>query len=115
MNLTWETLEGLVKHNGPLTGALPGPIASFDKRWPLELESWPGLEAQLAALADDHDTEKVDYFDATAATNGAAADGSANMNGVAQQVANDDGMDEISVRHSPRILGKLLTMVTVIA
>ncbi|MCX7281213.1 MAG: dNTP triphosphohydrolase, partial [Alphaproteobacteria bacterium] len=53
LNLTWETLEGLVKHNGPLIGAQPGPIASFDKRWPLELESWPGLEAQLAALADD--------------------------------------------------------------
>ncbi len=53
LNLTWETLEGLVKHNGPLTGPLPGPIASFDKRWPLELSSWPGLEAQLAALADD--------------------------------------------------------------
>ncbi|HEX2760951.1 MAG TPA: hypothetical protein VHM27_10575, partial [Rhizomicrobium sp.] len=32
---------------------LPAPIASFDKRWPLDLESWPGLEAQLAALADD--------------------------------------------------------------
>jgi dGTPase len=60
LNLTWETLEGLVKHNGPLLSSpkgdhdkLPGPIASFDKRWPLELESWPGLEAQLAALADD--------------------------------------------------------------
>ena len=53
LNLTWETLEGLVKHNGPLIGAQPCPIASFDKRWPLELESWPGLEAQLAALADD--------------------------------------------------------------
>jgi len=53
LNLTWETLEGLVKHNGPLTGPLPGPIASFDKRWPLELATWPGLEAQLAALADD--------------------------------------------------------------
>jgi dGTPase len=53
LNLTWETLEGLVKHNGPLTGKQPGPIASFDKRWSLELASWPGLEAQLAALADD--------------------------------------------------------------
>jgi dGTPase len=53
INLTWETLEGLVKHNGPLTGMLPGPIASFDKRWSLELSTWPGLEAQLAALADD--------------------------------------------------------------
>jgi dGTPase len=53
LNLTWETLEGLVKHNGPLEGALPGPIASFDRRWPLDLHTWPGLEAQIAALADD--------------------------------------------------------------
>jgi dGTPase len=53
LNLTWETLEGLVKHNGPLTGTVPGPIAGFDQRWPLDLKSWPGLEAQLAALADD--------------------------------------------------------------
>jgi dGTPase len=53
INLTWETLEGLVKHNGPLVEPLPGPISSFDKRWPLELSTWPGLEAQLAALADD--------------------------------------------------------------
>jgi dGTPase len=53
LNLTWETLEGLVKHNGPLQPPLPGPIAGFDKRWPLELSTWPGLEAQLAALADD--------------------------------------------------------------
>ena len=57
LNLTWETLEGLVKHNGPLLERAakprPGPIASFDGRWPLELGSWPGLEAQLAAFADD--------------------------------------------------------------
>jgi dGTPase len=53
LNLTWETLEGLVKHNGPLTNEPPGPITSFDKRWTLELASWPGLEAQLAALSDD--------------------------------------------------------------
>ena len=53
LNLTWETLEGMVKHNGPLKPPLPGPIASFDRRWPLRLDSWPGLEAQVAALADD--------------------------------------------------------------
>jgi dGTPase len=54
LNLTWETLEGLVKHNGPLARVtLPEPIASFDKQWPLDLEGWPGLEAQVAALADD--------------------------------------------------------------
>ncbi len=58
INLTWETLEGLVKHNGPLSKAgvaasLPGPIVSFNARWPLDLGTWPGLEAQVAALADD--------------------------------------------------------------
>jgi dGTPase len=53
LNLTWETLEGLVKHNGPLAPPLSAPIASFDARWPLMLSSWPSLEAQLAALADD--------------------------------------------------------------
>ena len=53
LNLTWETLEGLVKHNGPIAGKAAGPIAGFDARWSLELASWPGLEAQIAALADD--------------------------------------------------------------
>jgi dGTPase len=53
LNLTWETLEGLVKHNGPITGSVPGPIAGFDARWRLDLDRWPGLEAQVAALADD--------------------------------------------------------------
>ena len=53
LNLTWETLEGLVKHNGPLKAPLAGPIASFDARWPLDLARWPSLEAQVSALADD--------------------------------------------------------------
>ena len=60
LNLTWETLEGIVKHNGPLIApsgkvpaALSAPITSFDQRWPLDLAGWPSLEAQLAALADD--------------------------------------------------------------
>jgi len=53
LNLTWETLEGLVKHNGPIEPPMPAPIASFDARWPLDLSSRSGLEAQIAALADD--------------------------------------------------------------
>jgi len=58
LNLTWETLEGLVKHNGPLLRpgscvSLAGPIAGFDRQWPLDLASWPGMEAQIAAIADD--------------------------------------------------------------
>jgi dGTPase len=53
LNLTWETLEGLVKHNGPIEGEPAGPIVGFDARWSLDLARWPGLEAQVAALADD--------------------------------------------------------------
>jgi len=53
LNLTWETLEGLVKHNGPIFEPVPAPIAGFDAIWTLELSTWPGLEAQIAALADD--------------------------------------------------------------
>lgn len=53
LNLTWETLEGLVKHNGPLKTPVAEPISRFDSRWPLDISTWPGLEAQIAALADD--------------------------------------------------------------
>jgi len=60
LNLTWETLEGLAKHNGPLLpapdasrAALPFAIADYDARHPLALHSHAGPEAQVAALADD--------------------------------------------------------------
>jgi dGTPase len=53
LNLTWETLEGLVKHNGPLHGDIPEAVASYNARHDLELATYPSLEAQLAALADD--------------------------------------------------------------
>ncbi len=54
LNLTWETLEGLAKHNGPAApGAVPAPVANLDRELELRLEEWPGLEAQAAALADD--------------------------------------------------------------
>lgn len=62
LNLTWETLEGTVKHNGPLTGAraaagherpVPPTIAAYDRLHPLGLDTFPGGEAQVAAAADD--------------------------------------------------------------
>ncbi len=58
LNLTWETLEGLVKHNGPLTGGnaaspLPWAIAEYVHTHDLELDTYPSAEAQVAALADD--------------------------------------------------------------
>lgn len=52
LNLTWETLEGLVKHNGPLSRP-PAYIAEYDARHKLDLGTNPSAEAQVAALADD--------------------------------------------------------------
>lgn len=59
LNLTWETLEGVVKHNGPLIrfGAaltdLPVAIQEYVATHDLQLAGWPGIEAQVAAHADD--------------------------------------------------------------
>jgi dGTPase len=58
LNLTWETLEGVVKHNGPLVGRplpkpVPQPILDFNADYDLGLDTFPGPEAQVAALADD--------------------------------------------------------------
>src|SRR6516162_4678013 len=75
LNLTWESLEGIVKHNGPLTdraghplgkyhesGGVPFVIADFDKTFDLELWSCASLEAQVAAVADDiaYDAHDID-------------------------------------------------------
>ena len=61
LNLSWEMLEGLAKHNGPVADA-PWALAEYDEAQPLDLKSWPGLEAQLAALADDiaYDNHDID-------------------------------------------------------
>jgi len=61
LNLTWETLEGLVKHNGPLVdetgqgvdGPVPLPILEFNAQFDLDLARHSGMEAQCAAIADD--------------------------------------------------------------
>ena len=61
LNLTWETLEGLAKHNGPVSA--PGwALEEIDRAFPLELSTWPSLEAQVAASADDiaYDNHDID-------------------------------------------------------
>ncbi len=59
LNLTWETLEGVIKHNGPLVRAdkplagLPVAFREYEALQSLELDTFAGPEAQVAALADD--------------------------------------------------------------
>lgn len=53
LNLTWESLEGIAKHNGPVTGKLPFALSEYNRRHDLELSTYAGGEAQVAALADD--------------------------------------------------------------
>ena len=53
LNLTFETLEGLVKHHGPLLDGVPGPVAGHAVAQAVPLALEPPLEAQLAAIADD--------------------------------------------------------------
>jgi len=70
INLTWETLEGLVKHNGPLlckdssgkTKPVPQPILDYSARHDLWLDTYASLEAQVAAIADDiaYNTHDID-------------------------------------------------------
>jgi len=74
LNLTWETLEGLVKHNGPLLDragnptaryaerGVPAPILAYSRVQDLELWSYASAEAQVAAIADDiaYDAHDID-------------------------------------------------------
>ena len=74
LNLTWDTLEGLVKHNGPLTDAasrpigryaergIAGPVLDYCKLQDLDLARYPSAEAQAGAIADDiaYDAHDID-------------------------------------------------------
>lgn len=53
LNLSWETLEGIAKHNGPVPQPVPYALAEYDARHDLELDTHASAEAQVAALADD--------------------------------------------------------------
>jgi dGTPase len=53
LNLTWESLEGIAKHNGPVTGDLPFALAQYNEAHDMELHTHASGEAQVAALADD--------------------------------------------------------------
>ncbi len=53
LNLTWETLEGIAKHNGPVTEAPPWALAAYQTEHDLELDTYASAEAQVAAISDD--------------------------------------------------------------
>ena len=53
LNLTWETLEAIAKHNGPVTGELPFSLNDYNALYNLELYTYASAEAQAAAIADD--------------------------------------------------------------
>ena len=53
LNLTWETLEAIAKHNGPVVGELPYALSDYNAIHDLELHTHASAEAQVAALADD--------------------------------------------------------------
>ncbi|MEP5937304.1 MAG: deoxyguanosinetriphosphate triphosphohydrolase [Erythrobacter sp.] len=61
LNLTWELLEGLAKHNGPVN-APNWALTELDEAFPMDLGQWPSLEAQVAAVADDiaYDNHDID-------------------------------------------------------
>ncbi|CAH0350534.1 MAG: deoxyguanosinetriphosphate triphosphohydrolase [Sphingobium sp.] len=61
LNLSWDMLEGLAKHNGPIDRP-SWAMAEIDAMMPLDLHSWPSLEAQVAAIADDiaYDNHDID-------------------------------------------------------
>ena len=71
LNLCWETLEGLVKHNGPVTGLLEHPawrpITDYDRGFDLGLGQWASAEAQAAAISDDIAYNNHDVDDGLAA------------------------------------------------
>ena len=53
LNLTWECLEGIAKHNGPVVDHLPFALEEYDREHSLELDTHASAEAQVAALSDD--------------------------------------------------------------
>ncbi len=72
LNLSWEMLEGVVKHNGPITdeSKLHGYIKEYNNKYDLDIKNFPSIESQISAISDDiaynnHDIEdglRADLF-----------------------------------------------------
>jgi dGTPase len=114
LNLSWEALEGLAKHNGPILTP-PAYIAEFDAIFPLDLRRQPSAEAQVAALADDIAYNAHDMDDGLRAGLFALAD-IADLPVVGQMLAEAKALttDEKRVRHemTRRVISFMIDDVT---
>ena len=114
LNLTWETLEGLAKHNGPVHDPAPY-VSAFDRDWPLDLRSFAGAEAQVAALADDIAYHSHDLDDGLRAGLFATDDiADLPVVGPALEAARALGTDRARLRHETvrRVINALATDAT---
>ena len=114
LNLSWETLEGLAKHNGPVRHPAPN-VAAFDAAWPLDLGHYASAEAQVAALADDvayHSHDLDDGLRAGLFTVDDIAD--LPVVGLALRAARALGADRARLRHETirRVINVLATDMT---
>jgi dGTPase len=122
LNLTWETLEGLVKHNGPLTDraghpaaryaarGLPRAIADYSRGHDLELWSYPSVEAQCGAIADDIAYDAHDIDDGLRAEMFAIEDlaGLPLIDGILREIAAEHPHLEPS-RHAHELVRRVIT------
>lgn len=102
LNLTWECLEGIAKHNGPVVGDLPFALAEYNAEHDLELSTHASAEAQVAALSDDIAYNNHDLHDGLRAgllEEGAVADLPIARVAYAQVDATYPGLDPIRRRH----------------
>lgn len=63
LNLTWECLEGIAKHNGPVPAPLPAALSTYNGQHDLELATHASAEAQVAAISDDIAYNNHDLLD----------------------------------------------------
>ena len=104
LNLTWETLEGLAKHNGPVRR--PGwALAEANDAFDLALTAWPSLEAQVAAIADDIAYDNHDIDDGLRA-------GLLTLEQLLEEPLLARGWEEVRARYpdhpAPRLTGELV-------
>ncbi|HAU29364.1 MAG TPA: deoxyguanosinetriphosphate triphosphohydrolase [Rhodospirillaceae bacterium] len=116
LNLSWEVIEGLAKHNGPLLplegdAVLPPATAAIDAAWPLELDKFASAEAQASAISDDiaYNTHDIDdglqagFFDVSEL--GEISFVAPVLEGICTQ---HPGLEEVRLRHE--LIRRLISM-----